>query len=141
MVFFYSNFAFDTYSAHSLTFIGFTLLKFQVLFFQYLHWLQFELNIKFLTECEQTFFHLPGQYEKITRKIVEVTSRTKDAQQILDEVTPLFQGDVQLRHMFIRLFPDLSPPPWYDYLISFLFITIESHLTPASPVIFSYLDE
>ena len=136
--FYYSNFAFNTLWYLVSTLIGVYWFLLDLNFnYQYLHWLQFELNIKFLTECEQTFFHLPGQYEKITRKIVEVTSRTKDAQQILDEVTPLFQGDVQLRHMFIRLFPDLSPPPWYDFIFSFLFITIEIRLTPASPVIFS----
>ena len=79
-----------------------------------MEWLQFDLVIKFHLMCEQSFFHDPAQYQKITQCIVDVTSQTTDSKEILDRVSPLFDGDVELRNTFIRLFPDLSPPPWYE---------------------------
>jgi len=77
-----------------------------------MEWLQFDLVLKFHLQTEQHFFNTPGHYKRITDKIVEVTSRTHNSKQIVSEVAPLFHGDTNLRNLFVRLFPDLSPPPW-----------------------------
>ena len=75
-----------------------------------MQWLMYDSVIHFHLTCEEYFYDKPGHYEKIIEKIIEVTDRTRDSQKIVDGVKPLFRGNQDLLHQFIRLFPDLPPP-------------------------------
>ena len=76
-----------------------------------MQWLSFERVLRFHLCCEQAFVSQPGWYNKIVQKIVDVTEISGNSKYIVDTVTPMFKGNTTLIHQFIKMFPDLSPPP------------------------------
>ncbi|XP_065662276.1 GON-4-like protein isoform X3 [Hydra vulgaris] len=81
---------------------------------KFLQWLSYEQVLRFHLCCEQAFVSQPGWYNKIIQKIVDVFEVSLNSKYIVDTITPMFKGNTALVHQFIKMFPDLSPPPFDD---------------------------
>ncbi|XP_012563928.2 GON-4-like protein isoform X2 [Hydra vulgaris] len=81
---------------------------------KFLQWLSYEQVLRFHLCCEQAFVSQPGWYSKIIQKIVDVFEVSLNSKYIVDTITPMFKGNTALVHQFIKMFPDLSPPPFDD---------------------------